>query len=329
MRRIALTFMFTLAAMPLAAQGYHVAHTYVLGGPGGWDYVIPDVPNHRLFVARENRVMVVSEAGKVLGEVTPIDGAHGTAVVDKVGHGFATSGRDGTIRMFDLKTYKELSTIPAKEDADGIIYDPATDRVFSSDGDANASTVVDPAGKLITNIPLGGKPEYLASAGDGKVYFNLVDKAEVVEVDGRALKVTRRWTTTGCTQPVAMAIDVTHHRLFSGCRSGVLAVSDYRAGKVVATVPIGKGVDSSGYDAALGNIFEACADGTLTVIHQDSPDKYRVVQTLKTPEYSRSMGLDPTNHRVYVVAAKFEEAAQGKRRPPMVPGSFSLLVIER
>ena len=173
--------------------------------------------------------------------------------------------------------------------------------------------VIDPKhGKAITNLPLGGKPEYGASAGDGKIYANLTDTSEVVEIDAKAASVLRRWSTAPCKQPVSMAIDTAHHRLFSGCRSGVMAVSDYQAGKVVATVPIGAGVDGAGFDPASGDVFASNADGTLTVIHQDSPDAYRVVQTVETPQGSRNMGLDPTNHRIFVAAAKFGEAAGGE-----------------
>jgi DNA-binding beta-propeller fold protein YncE len=232
--------------------------------------------------------------------------------------------------MFDLKTFKSLSRIPAAEDADAIIYDSASHRVFTFNGDAHSSTVIEPvAGQLIKNIPLGGKPEYGASAGDGKVYGNLTDTSEVVEIDAKTATVAKRWPTAPCKQPVSMAIDTAHHRLFSGCRSGVMAVSDYQAGKVVATIPIGTGVDGAGYDAASQDAFASNADGTLTVIHQDSPDQYRVVQSLQTPQGSRNMGLDPTNHRVFVVSAKFGQAPAGAGRPPVLPGSFSLMVIER
>ena len=200
-------------------------------------------------------------------------------MAEATGHGFATSGNDQSVVMFDLKTFKVLGRIPAAEDADAILYDSASNRVFTLNGDAHSSTVIDPqAGTLITNIPLGGKPEYGASAGDGKVYANLTDTSEVVEIDAKTATVARRWSTAPCKQPVAMAIDTAHHRLFSGCRSGVMAVSDYQAGKVVATVPIGTGVDGAGFDAASGNAFASNADGTLTVIHQDSPDQYHVVE---------------------------------------------------
>jgi len=333
MRNLALVL--TLAATaPLFAQSgpsYHVTHTYTLGGDGSWDYVVPDPPNHRLFVARQNRLMVIDEdTGKLLGEVSPIDGAHGTAVAESTGHGFATEGNGKSVQMFDLKTFKLLGRIPAAEDADAVIYDKPSNRVFTFNGDAHSSTVIDPReGKLITNIPLGGKPEYGVSAGDGKVYANLTDNGEVVEIDAKTAAVARRWPTAPCKNPVSMAIDTAHHRLFSGCRSGVMAISDYQAGKVVATVPIGAGVDGAGFDSASGNAFASNADGTLTVIHEDSPDQYSVVQTIQTPAGSRNMGLDPTNHRVFLVAAKFGPVPAGGKRGPVLPGTFSLLVIER
>ena len=332
MRNIALFLALAgVAALLAQSSSYLITQTYTLGGEGRWDYVVPDPPNHRLFIARENRVIVVDEDhGTLLGEVTGIQGAHGTAVAQSSGHGFATQGNDQSVAMFDLKTYKTLGRIPAAEDADAIIYDSASNRVFTFNGDAHSSTVIDPAGKLITNIPLGGKPEYGASAGDGKVYGNLTDTSEVVEIDAKTATVTRRWSTAPCKQPVSMALDTAHHRLFSGCRSGVMAISDYQAGKVISTVPIGTGVDGAGYDAASGDAFASNADGTLTVIHQDSPDKYHVAQTIATPQASRNMGLDPTNHRVYVVSAKFGEApAGGRGRAPVLPGSFALMVIER
>jgi DNA-binding beta-propeller fold protein YncE len=329
---LVLTLAGVVALLAQSPSSYRITQTYTLGGEGRWDYIVPDPPNHRLFIARENRVMVVDEdRGTLLGEVTGIQGAHGTAVAETTGHGFATSGNDQSVVMFDLKSYKVLGRIPAAEDADAIVYDSASNRVFTLNGDAHSSTVIDPrAGTLITNIALGGKPEYGASAGDGKVYANLTDTSEVVEIDAKSASVGRRWSTAPCKQPVSMALDTAHHRLFSGCRSGVMAISDYQAGKVVATVPIGSGVDGAGYDAASGNAFASNADGTLTVIHQDTPDQYRVMETLQTPQGSRNMGLDTTNHRVYVVSAKFAPApAGGRGRPGVLPGTFNVMVIER
>ncbi len=283
-------------------------------------------------------MVVDTTDGKLIGEVTGIKGAHGTAIAESSGHGFATSGNDQSIVMFDLKTFKELARIPAAEDADAIVYDAPSNRVFSLNGDAHSSTVVDAAsGKLVTNIPLGGKPEYGASAGDGKVYANLTDTSEVVEIDAKQASVSRRWSTGMCKQPVSMALDTKNHRLFSGCRSGVLAVSDYQAGKTFTTLPIGMGVDGAGYDAASGDVFATNVDGSLTVIHQDSADKYHVVGSVTTPMGSRNMGLDPATHRIYVAAATFGPppappagAPQGRGgRATVVPGTFKLLVIER
>jgi DNA-binding beta-propeller fold protein YncE len=310
-----------VGAQPFLAQSsppYRIVDTYTLGGSGAWDYVIPDPPNHRLFIGRQNRVMVVDENdGKLLGEVTGINGAHGVALANGTGHGFATSGRGGSVVMFDLNTFKVLGRTPASEDADAIIYDPASNLVFTFNGDAHSSTVIDPhEGKLVTNIQLPGKPEYGVSAGDGKVYANITDTGEIVEIDARKLSVTRKWSTAPAQRPVAMAIDISHHRLFSGCRSGVMAVSDYQAGKVIASLPIGMGVDGAAYDPATGDAFASNGDGTLTVIRQDGPDSYRVAQTVPTTKGARTLGLDPLTHRIFLVAAK------------ATPESFMMMVVE-
>lgn len=336
LRSLALSAATATALSAQNASHYAITHTYAIGGDGSWDYIVPDAQRHRLFIGRQDRVLVVDElTGKLAGTVTGIHGAHGVAIADGTGHGFATSGDDSAVVMFDLTTLKPQRRVHAAEDADAIIYDRVSNRVFTFNGDAHSSTVIDPvAGQLITNVDLGGKPEYGASAGDGKVYVNLTDKSEVVEIDAKALRVTRRWSTAGCTNPVAMAIDVKHQRLFSGCRSGVLAVSDYKTGKVVATAPIGAGVDGVVFDPATGDVFAANADGTLTVIHQDSPDAYHVVETVKTMTASRNVGLDPSTHTLWLAGAKFEPLpasvpAGTRQRPKMVPGSFVVMTIER
>ncbi|MFC6645370.1 YncE family protein [Granulicella cerasi] len=319
------------AGMAHAQAPYKITNTYTLGGDGGWDYIIPDAAHHRLFIARESRVLVIDEnSGKQIGELAEIHGAHGVALDPSSGHGFATESEDKAVVMFDATTLKKLKTIPAADDADAIVFDAKSGRVFSLNGDANSATVIDAkTGNLITNLPLGGKPEYGASAGNGKLYVNIADKSEIVEIDTASLKITKRWATEGCKQPVALAIDTAHQRLFSGCRSGVMAISDYQNGKVVATAPIGKGVDGAAFDPASGNAFAANGEGTLTVIHQESPDQYRVVQTLPTQLGSRNVGLDPVSHKLFVVAAKFGPAPQGARRGPVLPASFSLMVISK
>lgn len=338
MRRASLVLSLVAANLAAQAPMYRITHTYPLGGEGRWDYLVPDPAHHRVFIGRQDRVMVVDElTGKLLGEVPEIHGAHGTAIVEKEGRGFATSGNDSAVVMFDLTSYKPLARLHAAEDADAIVYDPVSNRVFTLNGDAHSSTVIDPAaGKVIANVDLGGKPEYGVSAGNGKVYANLTDIGEVVEIDANALRVTRRWFTAPCKNPVSMAIDVAHQRLFSGCRSGVMAVSDYAAGKIVTTIPIGAGVDGAGFDPSTGDAFASNADGTLTVIHEDSPDTYHAAQTLTTMQGSRNMGLDATRHVIFLAGAKFEQPPAGApagapapRRPAMVPGSFVVLVVER
>jgi DNA-binding beta-propeller fold protein YncE len=331
--RLGATLIVAASLIGVSAQqpAYRVTHRYTLGGDGFWDYVVPDPANHRLFIARQTRVMVVDEDnGRLLGEVPGINGAHGTAIAPSTGHGFATSGADQAVVMFDAKTFAPIKKIPAAEDADAIIYDSASNRVFTFNGDAHSSTVIDAReGTLVTNIALGGKPEYGASAGDGRVYANLTDVGEVVEIDAKTATVSRRWPTTPCRNPVSMAIDTARKRVFSGCRSGVLAVSDYANGRLVTTVPIGMGVDGAGYDASTGDVFASNADGTLTVIHQDSADAYRVTQTLTTPVGSRNMGFDSTTHRLFVASATFGPPLNGRGRRAVEPGTFAVLVIER
>jgi len=335
MRRSILLLSF-FAAPPLSAQAYTITHTYTVGGDGNWDYVVPDAPNHRLFIGRSNRVMVVDmNDGHLIGEITGINGAHGAALAAGTKRGFATSGKDSSVVMFDSRTYKTLGRIPAAEDADAIIYDPASKRVFTFNGDANSSTVIDPRkGTMITNIPLGGKPEEGLSARNGMIYVNLTDSSQIAEIDARNLRVTRRWSTAPCKNPVSMAIDTRHQRLFSGCRSGEMAISDYKNGRVITTAPIGRGVDGAGYDPVKRDAYASNGDGTLTVIHQDTPDTYHVVENVQTAQGARTMGLDPASHRLYVVSAKFgpvpaESTATNPRRwPPILPGTFMIMVVE-
>lgn len=336
MRRSMLLMLSLSAAPALSAQSYYITHTYTLGGEGGWDYMLADAPNHRLFVARQNRVMVIDmNDGHPIAEIAGLKGAHGIALVPDIGRGFATSGADASILMFDSKTYKGLLKIHAGDDADAVIYDPASKRVFSFNGDANSATAVDPRrGTVLSSIPLGGKPEAGVSARDGKLYVNLVDSDQIVEIDSKTLSVTRRWSTAPCQTPVSMAIDTRHKRLFTGCRSGVMAISDYSKGIVVATVPIGRGVDGAGWDPARRDAYASNGDGTLTVVHQDTPDKYHVVENVQTGPGARTMAIDAASHRIYLASARFGEtppestATNPRRRPPMLPGTFFIVVVE-
>ncbi len=323
------------ALCPAGAQSYHVAHTYTLGGSGGWDYVSLDTAGHRLFIARQDRVMVVDPGtGKVLAEIPGLNGAHGVAFAYQSGRGFATSGRDSSVVMFDLKTLAVAGRTTAALDADAILYDPATQRVFTFNGDANSSTVLDAtSGKRIGTIDLGTGPEFAVSAGDGKLYVNLEEKGAVAEIDAAAMKVTRQWSLAPCQTPTGLAIDRAHHRLFSGCRSGVMAISDASAGKLITTLPIGQAVDACRFDPATQLAFASNGDGTLTVVHEDAPDRFRVVATVPTRRGARTMELDEATHRVFTVTADFGPTPAAtpehpRPRPPIMPGTFALFVLE-
>ena len=325
-----------LLAQSAGDHPYRLARQVDLGGDGRWDYLTLDTASNRLFIARQDRVMVVDpKSGKLLGVIAGLDGAHGVALDYGTHHGFATSGRDGQVTMFDLNTLGVLSRTPAAKDADAVLYDPASKHVFTFNGDAGSSTVIDAAsGKAIGNIALGGKPEFGVSAGDGKLYVNIEDRGEIAEIDAKAQRVTRRWSLAPCTEPTGLALDRVHHLLFSGCHSQVMAISDATKGKVIATVPIGEGVDGAAYDPAAGLAFASNGDGTLTVVHEDSPTRFHVVSTVPTKRGARTMTLDPRDGRVYTVTADLgpapaPTAEQPHPRPTVVPGTFTLLILER
>jgi hypothetical protein len=322
-------------AGPAGAQTYHVAKTMTLGGDGGWDYVALDSVAHRLFIARQNRVMVVDpEGGRVLAEIPGLERAHGVAFAYESGHGFATSGTDSAVTMFDLKTLKVLRRTTAAPDADAVLYDPVSKRVFTFNCDAHSSSVIDAvSGARVGSMDLGGGPEFAVSAADGNLYVNVEDKGEIVEIDAAAMRVTRRWSLAPCESPTGLAIDRVHHRLFSGCRNKVMAISDATAGKLVTTLPIGAGVDAAAFDPGTQLAFASNGDGTLTVVHEDAPDKFRVVADVPTRRGARTMALDPLTHRVYLVTADLGPAPtatpqQPRPRPTIVPGTFALLVCE-
>jgi YVTN family beta-propeller protein len=330
---LALAGTHSLGAQNAAGGGYHIVARFSVGGDGGWDYVTVDTARSRIFVTRGDRVMVIDQAtGKLLGEIPGLSRAHGVALDYSTNHGFATSGGDSTVIMFDLGTLAVLKKTTAAVDADAILYDPSSKHVFSFNGDANSATVLDAAtGDRVGTIPLGGKPEFGVTDRVGHVYVNIEDKSEVAEIDPVAMTVRRRWSIAPCENPTGLAIDVAHARLFSVCGNKTMAVSDAAAGKVVTTLPIGGGVDGAGFDAETGNAFASAGEGAITVVHEDAPDRYRVLANVPTMPGARTMTVDPKTHRVYTVSAKFGAMPAGapRRRPPVVPGSFTVLVLER
>jgi len=316
------------------AAPYHQIASYTLGGDGGWDYLALDSASHRLFVARNDRVMVIDESsGKLLNEITGLHRTHGIAFDHHTGHGFVTASGDSSVTMFDLASLKVLGAVKAGAGADALIFYEVSGHAFSFNGVANSATVIDGrTGSSVATIPLGGRPEFAASDGAGRIFVNLEDSSAMVEIDSKANRVTRRWALAPCESPSGLAIDVAHHRLFSGFENKIMAVSDYTTGKVIATVPIGSGVDADRYDPGTGLAFASNGEGSITVVHEDTPDKFSVVQTVTTAPGARTMELDRASHRLFTVTAKFGPVpAQAtpenpRRRPPILPDSFVLLV---
>jgi YVTN family beta-propeller protein len=320
------------ASVPAWAQKqFKVAERVKLGGEGSWDYLIYDRDGRRLFITRGNHVMVVDTTNlKVSGDIPDLSGIHGVALAPGLNRGFVSNGGDNSVTIFDLKTLKKLDSVKVGERPDAILYDPSSKRVFTFNAKSQDSTALDAAtGKVAGTVPVGGKPEFPATDGKGKLYVNIEDKNQIAEVDVTKLAVLHTWSIAPCEEPSALAFDAAHHRLFSGCHNKMMAVVDSNSGKVVATVPIGEGVDAGRFNPNTQEIFMSCGEGVLTVIHEDSPDKYSVQQSLPTATGARTMALDQESDVAYLVTAQRENkpAAPGQR-PAMVPGSFELIVVK-
>jgi DNA-binding beta-propeller fold protein YncE len=289
-----------------------------------------DAPNHRLFVTRSTHTMAMDEeTGKVLGDIPGQTRSHGVALVPALDRGFITDGGGaGAIVVFDLKTYAVLGKIPAVPDADGIIYDEKLNRVLAVSGDGNELLTFSPdinpkTGKLDPPIPLGGAPEFLASNGSGRVYINLEDKDVVAVVDLNTRKVVDRWPVAPGGHPVGMAADPKTHRLFIGCRNPqMLVVMNAETGAVESSLPIGTGVDATRFDQ--GQAFASAGDGTLMVASEKG-GKWFVEKTVKTPAGARTMGLDPTTHRMFLPTAEMQPQATG--RPRAKPDTFTIVEV--
>jgi DNA-binding beta-propeller fold protein YncE len=309
--------------------GYALAKQIPLPGDGGWDYLEFDPAGHRLFITHGTHVIVIDpKTGALIGDITGTPHVHGVALAPDLGRGFITAAGDSAIHIFDLKTLKQIGTAKADPDDDAMLYDPKTHYAVSMNGDAGTATVVAGAtGEVVGTVKLPGKPEFAVTDGRGTVYANMEDKSLLVAIDLASLKVVRQWPLAPCESPSGLAIDVAHHRLFSGCHNKVMAISDADAGKVITTVPIGGRVDANRFDAGTGNAFSSNGDGTLTVVHEDSPDKFTELGSVQTVLGARTMALDPATHTIYLVSAKFAPA-EGNERPKPIPGSFTLLVVE-
>ncbi len=326
------------AQAPSAApgSGYHLEATWKPGGEGGWDYATVDSSTHRLYVTRTDRVQVIdTENGQTVGEVPGLEGGHGTALVPDENRGFATSGKSGTVVVFDLKTLKAVGEpIKVGQKPDAIVYDPASKHVFAFNGESDDASVIDAAtAKVIATIPLGGEPEFAGSDGKGTLFVNLEDKSETLAIDVRTNTVTHRWPLAPGESPSGLAVDSTKGCVFAGCHNKQMVVLDAASGKVLAMPAIGQGVDACAFDPGTSFAFASCGDGTLTVVKEEN-GSFPVVEKIATRKGARTMALDPATHAVYLPTAEFEPTptpapGQGRVRPKMVPGSFIVLKFVR
>jgi YVTN family beta-propeller protein len=317
-------------------SGYHLLKKIKVGGEGFWDYITFDSPTRRLFISRGTKVVVLNvDTEKVVGEIPNTAGVHGIALAHDLNRGFTSNGQAGTVTIFDLKTLAVIGEAKAEMNPDAIIYDPASKRVFAMNGRSGSATAIDAAtGKVAGNIPIGGKLEFAVPDGRGHVYVNVEDKSEEVELDSKKLTVIAHWPLAPCTEPSGLAIDAKHHRLFAGCDNKMMAVIDTDSGKVIATPPIGMGVDADRFDPDTSYAFASCFSGVLTVVHEDSPDKFSVVEDVPTQMGARTMALDKKTHEVFLVTAEFgpppaATAEHPHPRPTIVPDSFVVLVFGR
>ncbi len=319
---------------PDSSSGYRVLKKYEIGGEGRWDCVTVDPETHRLYVPRSTHVIVLdADSGETIGDIPDTEGVHGVALAPDQGRGFTSNGRANTVTIFDLKTLKVLGTVKTGENPDAILFDPFTKRVFTFNGRSKDATAFDAAdGKVLGTIDLGGKPETGVSDGKGQVFVNIEDKSEIVRIDPKELKVTARWPIAPGEEPSGLALDAKNRRLFSVCGNEKMVVLDADSGKIVTTLPIGKGVDAAAFDPETGHAYSSNGDGTLTVVHEVDPAHFSVVQTVQTQRGARTMALDPKTHKIYLPTAQFETAATsapttGRARPNVVPNSFAILVV--
>jgi len=322
-----------LSAPMLAKSGYHLVNTYKIGGDGGWDYLTIDSSARRLYISRATHVIVLDvDTGKSVGDIPDTPGVHGIALAPELGRGFISAGREGTVTIFDMNSLKPVSKIKAGENPDAILYDPASKRVFAFNGRSHDATAIDAAtGNVVGTIKLEGKPEFAVSDGKGGVFVNIEDKSQIDSLDPQKLVVKASWPLAPCQEPSGLAIDRKNRRLFTGCDNKMMAVVDADNGKILATPPIGEGVDANTFDPGKGLAFASCGEGVLTVVKEESPNKFSVVDNIPTQQGARTMALDEKTHDLVTVTAKFgpppaPTADNPHPRRSILPDTFVVLI---
>jgi DNA-binding beta-propeller fold protein YncE len=332
MRKVLTTLLLLFAAGAVAwsaEEGYRPLKTVPIDGDGGWDYVTVDDAARRVYVSHGTEVVVLdADSYDIKGKIGDLQGVHGIAVAPDLERGFISNGRADKVTIFELKTLKAVGTVDTGKNPDCIIYDPATQRVFAFNGRSNSVTAIDAkSGEVAGTLELGGQPEFAVADGAGSVFVNLEDKDTIVKFDAKKLEVMERWPLAPGKGPSGLAMDRKNRRLFSGCHNKTLVIMNADNGKVVDTQPIGERIDAAAFDPETGRAFASCGDGTVSVIHEDSPDKYKVVETVKTRLGSRTMGLDSKTHKLFLPGADFKPNPDNPNgRPMIVKGSFVVLV---
>jgi DNA-binding beta-propeller fold protein YncE len=332
-----LVFGIRILAIPPTGTYHLLKKISLRAAPGGreyFDYLTVDASARRVYVSHGTEVKVIdADTGAVIGSISGLKRCHGIALVNESGKGFITDGDAGKVVVFDIASLKVTGEVKTERDADAIIYDPASKRIFSFNGDPHDVTVINPAdGSVVKSIPLGGSPEYAVADGQGTVYDNLEDKNELVAIDSRALTIKARWPVAPAGGPTALAMDREHRRLFSAGRNPqMLVMIDADNGKVIQSFPISAGADASVYEPETGRVFVSTREGMIHVFHEDSPGKLSEVETVKTEYGAKTMALDPKTHNVYVTTADFAPAAgasapQPNPRRRAVPGTFHLMI---
>ena len=319
-----------------ADNTYHLLKEISIGSEGGWDYLSVDPAGHRLYVSHGTKVVVIDTTkDEVVGEIADTPGIHGFVVAPELGRGFSSNGRENKASIVDLKTLKTIAKVDTGQNPDAILYESGRSEVYTFDGRGQTATVFEAAtGKVIATIPVGGKPEFAAAdSAAGRVYVNIEDKNEVIAIDTKTHQIVNRWPIAPGEEATGMDIDVAHHRLILGCGNEKMIIMDNVTGHVVTAIDAGQGIDATSFDPGTQLAFaSAGGSGTVTIAHEDTPDKFTVVQTLATARSARTMTLDPATHRIYLAAAQFEApatpapAGAPRQRPKMIPGTFKILV---
>ncbi|MBW8782910.1 MAG: YncE family protein [Verrucomicrobia bacterium] len=316
-----------------AAEPYHLSREIPVDGEGGWDCLRIDGSGHRLYVSHSSKFVVIdTEKNAIVGEISGTPGAHDIAIAPELGRGFTSNGKENKSSVVDLATLKTLGKIDTGKNPDIVVYEPSQKEVWCFNAKGNSITVINAASaSVVATIALPGNPEFAAcDSSAGKVYCNIESKNEVGVIDIKTHTLETTWPIAPGEAASGLAIDLVHHRLFLGCDNQLLVVMDSTNGKVITSLPIGRHIDGTVFDPGTQLAFASGGDGTTTIIHEDTPDQFTVVQKLQTELGAKTMTLDAPTHRIYLGSAKFEALPPGSQenRPKMIPGTFKVLVYE-